>query len=184
LVGSDDSASLFLLVLKGLEVITKSSSPSLLLVVKSLIKIQKRGGIQTYFMLFLLLAVFSGFHFHLSSLISSKMNLPLPSSSSDAQIRTQGLPFQQSPKHPGLVRRFLQEHQVLNLSEGHHSLDPLLWETILEDSKLKRVLGVLVTEIHEDIQLDTLRLVRVRPNNLVQRNGGGGKEGMGILRIK
>jgi hypothetical protein len=39
----------------------------------------------------------------------------------------QGLTVQQSLKHPGLVSRFLQGHQVLNLTEGHHPLDPLLW---------------------------------------------------------
>jgi hypothetical protein len=29
--------------------------------------------------------------------------------------------------HPGLVSRFLHGHQVLNLTEGHHPLDPILW---------------------------------------------------------
>jgi hypothetical protein len=81
----------------------------------------------------------------------------------------QGLTIQQSPKHPGLVRRFLHGHQVLNLTEGHHPLDPILWASILEDSKLS---GVLVTSgwvvwIHEKLQLDPLRLVRFRPVNLV-----------------
>jgi hypothetical protein len=38
----------------------------------------------------------------------------------------QGLTLQQSSKHPGLVRRFLHGHQVLNFTEGHHPLDPIL----------------------------------------------------------
>jgi hypothetical protein len=52
--------------------------------------------------------------------------------------------LQESPKHPGLVRWFLQGHQVLNLTEGHHPLDPILWDpaSILEDSKLLGALGV------------------------------------------
>jgi hypothetical protein len=40
----------------------------------------------------------------------------------------QGLTLQQSPKHPGLVHRFLHGNQVLNLTEGHHPLDPILWK--------------------------------------------------------
>jgi hypothetical protein len=66
-------------------------------------------------------------------------------------IVSQGLTLQQSPKHPGLVRRFLYGYQVLNLTEGHHPLDPLLWdpESILEDSKLSGVLGGWVVWIHE-----------------------------------
>jgi hypothetical protein len=92
------------------------------------------------------------------------------------------LTLQQSPKHPGLVSRFLHGHQVLNLTEGNHPLDPILWASILEDSKLSVVLGASswVVWIHEKIQLDQLRLVRVRPINLVhllhlgnERNGGG-----------
>jgi hypothetical protein len=39
----------------------------------------------------------------------------------------QGLTIQQSLKHPGLVNLFLQGHQVLNLTEGHYQLDPILW---------------------------------------------------------
>jgi hypothetical protein len=39
----------------------------------------------------------------------------------------QDLTLQQSPKYPGLVRRFLHGHQVLNLTEGHHPLDPIPW---------------------------------------------------------
>jgi hypothetical protein len=35
----------------------------------------------------------------------------------------QGLNVQQSPKHPGLISRFLQGHQVLNIKEGYHPLD-------------------------------------------------------------
>jgi hypothetical protein len=94
----------------------------------------------------------------------------------------QGLTLQQSPKYPGLVRRFLHGHQVLNLTEDHHLLDPILWASILEDSKLSGVIGALswVVWIHEKLQLDLLRLVRVRPINLVyllhlrnKRNGRG-----------
>jgi hypothetical protein len=94
----------------------------------------------------------------------------------------QGLTLQQSPKHPDLVSRFLHGHQVLNLTESHQPLDPLLWESILEDSKLSGLLGGWVVWIHEKLQLDPLRLVRVRPINLVyilhlenKRNGGSGK---------
>jgi hypothetical protein len=79
----------------------------------------------------------------------------------------QDLTLQQSPKHPGLVRWFLHGHQVLNLKEGHHPLDPLL-AFILEDSKLSGVLGdsSWVVCIHDKLQLDPLRLVHVRPINL------------------
>jgi hypothetical protein len=75
----------------------------------------------------------------------------------------QGLTLQQSPKHPGLVIRFLHGHQVLNLMEVHHPLDPILWASILEDSKLSGVLGTSswVVWIHEKLQLDPLRLVRI-----------------------
>jgi hypothetical protein len=48
----------------------------------------------------------------------------------------QGLNLKQSPKYPGLVIRFLEGHQVLYLVEGHHLLDPLLWESILENIKV------------------------------------------------
>jgi hypothetical protein len=94
----------------------------------------------------------------------------------------QALDLQQSPKHPGLVSRFLHGHQVLNLMEGNYPLDPLLWTSILEDSKLSGVLGASnwIVWIHEKLQLDTLRLVRINPINLVhllhlgnKRNGGG-----------
>jgi hypothetical protein len=81
------------------------------------------------------------------------------------------LTLQQSPKHPGLVSRFLHGHQVLNLTEGHHPLDPLLWDPafILEDIKLTGVLGASswFVWIHEKLQLDPLRLVSVRPIHLV-----------------
>jgi hypothetical protein len=92
----------------------------------------------------------------------------------------QGFTLQQSPKHLGLVRRFLHGHQVLNLTEGHHPLDPVLWASILEDSKLSGVLGasIWVVWIHEKLQLDPLRLVHVKPINIVhllhfgkERNG-------------
>jgi hypothetical protein len=94
----------------------------------------------------------------------------------------QVLTLQQSPKHLGLVTRFLRGHQVLDLMEGHHSLDPILWASILEDSKLSGVLGGWVIWIHEELQLDPFRLVRVRPIHLVhflhlgnKRNGGKGR---------
>jgi hypothetical protein len=80
-----------------------------------------------------------------------------------------GLTLQQSPKHSGLVSRFLHGHQVLNLTESHHQLDPILCESILEDSKLSGVHGESswVVWIHEKLQLDPLRLVRIRPIILV-----------------
>jgi hypothetical protein len=53
----------------------------------------------------------------------------------------QGFTLQQSPKHPGLVSRFLHGHQVLNFMKDHHPLDPVLWASILEDRKLSGVLG-------------------------------------------
>jgi hypothetical protein len=88
--------------------------------------------------------------------------------------------LQQSPKYPGLVCRFLHGHQVLNLTDGHHSLDPILWVSILEDSKLIGLFEGWVVWIHEELQLDPLRLVHVKPIKLVhllhlgnKRNGGG-----------
>jgi hypothetical protein len=54
----------------------------------------------------------------------------------------QGLTVQQIPKYPNLLRRFIDGHQVLNLTEGHHQIDPLFWEYILEDAKLSGVLEV------------------------------------------
>jgi hypothetical protein len=95
----------------------------------------------------------------------------------------QGLTLQQRPKHPILVRRFLHGHQVLNCTEGYHPLDPVLWASILEDRKLSGVLGtsIWVVWIHEKLQLDPLRRVRIRPISLVhllhlgnKRNRGGG----------
>jgi hypothetical protein len=93
----------------------------------------------------------------------------------------QGLTFQQSPKHPVFFCRFLHAHQVLNLTEGNHPLDPILFVSILEYSKLSGVTGASswVVWIHEKIQLVPLRLFRIRPINLVhllhlgnKRNGG------------
>jgi hypothetical protein len=55
----------------------------------------------------------------------------------------QGLTLQQSLKHPDLVRSFLYGHQVLNLTEGHHPLDAILWASILEGSEISRLLGAL-----------------------------------------
>jgi hypothetical protein len=66
--------------------------------------------------------------------------------------------------------------------EGHHPLDPILWASMLEVSKLSGVLGASswVFWIHEKLQLDPLRLVRIRPIKLVhilhignERNGEG-----------
>jgi hypothetical protein len=89
------------------------------------------------------------------------------------------LNLQQIPRHPGLVCRFLHGHQVLNLTEGHHLLDPILWASILEDSQLSGVLGGWVVWIHEALQYYSNRLVRVSSINLVhlvhlenERNGG------------
>jgi hypothetical protein len=75
----------------------------------------------------------------------------------------QGLTFQQNPKHPIHVRRFLHGDQVLNLTEGYHPLDPILWVSILEDSKL----SIWDVWIHEKHQLDPFRLVRIIPINLI-----------------
>jgi hypothetical protein len=65
--------------------------------------------------------------------------------------------------------------------EGHHPLDPVLWASILKDCIYSGVLGGWAVWIHEKLQIDPLRLVRVRPINLVhllhlqnKRNGGGG----------
>jgi hypothetical protein len=79
------------------------------------------------------------------------------------------LNLQQISKYPGLVRRFLHGHQVLDLTEGHHPFDPILWASILEDSKLLGVLGiqVWVVWINERFELDPFRLVRIRPINFV-----------------
>jgi hypothetical protein len=98
----------------------------------------------------------------------------------------QGLVHQKTLKHPGLVRRFLHGYQVLNLTEGHNPLDRLLWDpaSILEDSKLSGVLGASIWFfwMHEKLQLDPIRLVRIRPINLVhllhlgkKRNGRRGE---------
>jgi hypothetical protein len=93
----------------------------------------------------------------------------------------QGLTLQQSPKHPILVSKFLHGHQVLNLTEGYHPLDPLLWASIQVESKLSGVLVGWVVWIHEKLKLDLFRLVRIKLINLVyllhpgnKRNWGGG----------
>jgi hypothetical protein len=54
---------------------------------------------------------------------------------------TQGLALQQIQKHSGLVSISIQVNQALNLTEGHHPLDPLFWESIVEDNKVSGVLG-------------------------------------------
>jgi hypothetical protein len=94
-----------------------------------------------------------------------------------------GLNLQQIPKHLGLVRKFLHGHQALNLTEGHHPLDPVLWSSILEDSKLSVVLGASswVVWIHEKLQLDPLRLVRIRPINHAHLLHLGNKRNGGVL---
>jgi hypothetical protein len=58
-------------------------------------------------------------------------------------------------------------HQDLSLTEVHHSFDPLLWESILEGINLSIMLGGWIIWIHEKLQLDPLRLVRVRRINIV-----------------
>jgi hypothetical protein len=65
---------LVLLELKGLEEVNKDSSlvTSSIMVVKLISVERKRGWIQPFLMLFILLAVFSGFNFLLSALISLK----------------------------------------------------------------------------------------------------------------
>jgi hypothetical protein len=54
----------------------------------------------------------------------------------------QDLNFQQNPKHPGHISRILQGHQILNLTEDHHPLDPVLWASIIEDSKMSGEFGI------------------------------------------
>jgi hypothetical protein len=66
-----------------------------------------------------------------------------------------GLTLQQSPKHPGLVSMFIQEHQVLNLTEGHHPLDPPLWASILEDIKYQEWLE-FDCEMFESMRISNL----------------------------
>jgi hypothetical protein len=90
----------------------------------------------------------------------------------------QALTLQQNLKYLGLVSRFLQGHQFLNLTEGYQLLDPFLWEYILENSKVSGVLGSWVVWIHEELQLDQFRLVHVRPIHLVRFLHLGNK-GMG-----
>jgi hypothetical protein len=67
----------------------------------------------------------------------------------------QGLTLQQSTIYPCLFSKFLLGHQVLNLTEGNHPLDAILWTSILEDSKLSGVLGASswVILIHEKLNL-------------------------------
>jgi hypothetical protein len=93
------------------------------------------------------------------------------------------LTLQLIPNHSGLVRRFLHGHQVLNLTKGHYPLDPILWASIFEDSILSGVLGALswVVWIHEKLQLDPLRLVHVKPINLVHLLHLGNKKNGGEL---
>jgi hypothetical protein len=62
-------------------------------------------------------------------------------------------------------------------------LDPLLWASILEDSKLSGVLGASswVVWIHEKLQLDSLRFVLVSPINLVHLLHLGNKRDGGVI---
>jgi hypothetical protein len=69
-------------------------------------------------------------------------------------------------------------YQVLNLTEGHHPLNSLLWVSILEDSKLSGVLGCWVIWINGELQLNPLSLARIRPIHLFQLFHLGSK-GMG-----
>jgi hypothetical protein len=96
------------------------------------------------------------------------------------------LTLQQNPKNPGLVRRFLHGHQVLNVPEGHHPHDPILWASILEDSNLLDLLGasICVVWIHEKHQLDILRLICVRPINFFHLLHLGNKRNVGFSRIE
>jgi hypothetical protein len=68
--------------------------------------------------------------------------------------------------------------------EVHHPLDPILWASIFEDSKLSGVLGASswVVWIHEKLQIDPLILVHVSPINghllhLGNKRKGGGSYG-------
>jgi hypothetical protein len=82
----------------------------------------------------------------------------------------QGFALQQSPKLPDFVSRFLQEHQILNLMEGYQALDSLLFASIIGDSKLMRVPRSWFIWIHEELQLDPLRTVDIRPIHLLNKN--------------
>jgi hypothetical protein len=96
------------------------------------------------------------------------------------------LTLQKSPKHPGLVSRFLHGYQILNLTEGNQPFDPILWVSILEDSKLSGVIGdsSWVVWIHEKLQLNPLRLVRVRLINPVHLLHFGNKRNGGFLHTE
>jgi hypothetical protein len=97
-----------------------------------------------------------------------------------------GLTLQQRPKYSGLISRFLHGHQVLNLMEGHHPLDQILWASILEDSKQLAVLGASgwVVWIHEKFQLDPLRLVNIKPINFDYPLHLGNKRNREVLAYK
>jgi hypothetical protein len=95
----------------------------------------------------------------------------------------QGLTLQQCLKHPGLFRRSLHRHQVLNLTEDYHPLDPLLLSSILEDSKLSGLLGGWFIWIHEKLKFDPLQFVFIRPINLVHLLHLGNKRN-GVLARK
>jgi hypothetical protein len=63
----------------------------------------------------------------ISSMSSLSGNLsPLPQISSSNDVHSNIKQIKQCPKHPGLGSSFLQEHQILNLMEGHQTLDLLL----------------------------------------------------------
>jgi hypothetical protein len=80
----------------------------------------------------------------------------------------QDLTLQKILKHPGLFSRLLQGHQVLNLTEGHHPLGPLVWSSILEASGW-------VFWIHEELQIDPLRVDRIKAIHLVHHLHFGNK---------
>jgi hypothetical protein len=67
--------------------------------------------------------------------------------------------------------------------EEHHPLDPLLWASILEDSRVSGVLGASswVVWIHEELHLDQFCLVHVRSIKLVHLLLFGSKMSGGVL---
>jgi hypothetical protein len=94
-------------------------------------------------------------------------------------IEEYGVTFECFPGKKNISLRF----QVLNLMEGHHPLNPHLWLSILEDSKLSGVLGGWIVWIHEELQLDPLRVICIRPIHIVHLLHLGNKGG-GFLRTE
>jgi hypothetical protein len=96
----------------------------------------------------------------------------------------QGLTLQQIPKDPGIISSFLEWKQVLNIIEGHQPIDPLLWSSILENSKVLVVLGISsnAASVHENTpQLDKSCLEIIRGINLVHLLHLGGKRNEDVL---